>query len=122
MLGDRRVPLFRGYDDGYMQLDDRKLGAGFVLHQGEVISPWGPENLADIRPEHLAQIFATPPEVLLIGTGRRTKFPAGPVMQALDDAHIGFECMDSRAAARTYNILVEEGRNVSVAMLLPAAR
>ncbi|PJC70992.1 MAG: hypothetical protein CO017_02385, partial [Zetaproteobacteria bacterium CG_4_8_14_3_um_filter_59_5] len=41
------------------------------------------------------------------------------VMQALDDAHIGYEFMDSRAAARTYNILVEEGRETSVAMLLP---
>ena len=40
----------------------------------------------------------------------------------LAEAHIGFECMDSRAAARTFNILVGEGRNVSLAMLLPRAR
>jgi len=42
-------------------------------------------------------------------------------MKALAEAHIGFECMDSRAAARTYNILVGEGRIVSAAMLLPNA-
>ena len=60
--------------------------------------------------------------MLLIGTGRRTAFPDAAVLQALDAAHIGFECMDSRAAARTYNILVGEGRNVSLAMLLPRAR
>jgi len=36
--------------------------------------------------------------------------------------HIGFECMDSRASARTYNILVGEGRTVSAAMLLPGVR
>ena len=116
---DGRLPLFRGYDDGYMQLDDRKLLTGFVLHQGEVTAPWGPETLADVTPGHLAHIFATPPEVLLVGTGRKTAFPSGAVMKALDEAHIGYEFMDSRAAARTYNILVEEGRNVSVAMLLP---
>ena len=40
----------------------------------------------------------------------------------LAEAHIGFECMDSRAAARTYNILLSEGREVSAAMLLPNAR
>jgi len=60
--------------------------------------------------------------VLLIGTGRNTAFPDAAVLQTLHDAHIGFECMDSRAAARTYNILIAEGREVSVAMLLPAAR
>ncbi|OIO68100.1 MAG: hypothetical protein AUJ58_09950 [Zetaproteobacteria bacterium CG1_02_55_237] len=61
------------------------------------------------------------PEVLLIGTGRKTVFPDVTILQALDESHIGYECMDSRAAARTYNILVGEGRNVSLAMLLPGA-
>jgi len=63
-----------------------------------------------------------PPEILLIGTGRTTAFPDPSILEALADAHIGFECMDSRAAARTYNILVAEGRDVSAAMLLPNAR
>jgi uncharacterized protein len=64
----------------------------------------------------------SPPEVLIIGTGRQTAFPDPSVMEMLSNAHIGFECMDSRAAARTYNILVGEGRDVSAAMLLPNAR
>lgn len=93
-----------------------------MLHQGEVKAPWGPEKLADITAECLAPILADAPEVLIIGTGRRTSFPSAAVMQALDEAHIGYECMDSRAAARTYNILVGEGRDTSVAMLLPGAR
>jgi uncharacterized protein len=38
------------------------------------------------------------------------------------ERHIGLECMDSRSAARTYNILIGEGRTVSAAILLPGAR
>jgi len=72
--------------------------------------------------EHFTPLLDAPSEVLLIGTGRCTAFPDAGIMQTLRDAHIGFECMDSRAAARTYNILVAEGRDVSVAMLLPGAR
>jgi len=93
-----------------------------MLHHGEVSAPWGPETLAEISPEHLASIIETPPEVLLIGTGRKTVFPDATILQALDDAHFGYEFMDSRAAARTYNILVGEGRDVSIAVLLPGAR
>jgi len=63
-----------------------------------------------------------PPEVLLIGTGRITAFPDAEVLQFLSETHIGFECMDSRSAARTYNILMAEGRPVSAALLLPGAR
>lgn len=116
------MPMFRGYDDTYLQLDERRLESAFLLHKGEVTAPWGPERLTDVRPEHLAAVFDSPPEVLIIGTGRRTAFPDPAVMQALDEAHIGYEFMDSRAAARTYNILAEEGRTTSVAMLLPGAR
>jgi len=62
------------------------------------------------------------PEILILGTGRTTAFPHASVMQYLSEHHIGFECMDSRSAARTYNILVAEGRTVSAAMLLPGCR
>lgn len=92
-----------------------------MLHHGEITSPWGPEKLADITAEHIAPLLNKPPEVLLIGTGRRTAFPPPAVMRALDEAHIGFECMDSRSAARTYNILIGEGRETSLVMLLPGA-
>jgi len=59
--------------------------------------------------------------VLLIGTGRTTSFPHAAVLEALEATHIGVECMDTRAAARTYNILIAEGRHVTAAMLPPNA-
>ena len=101
-----------------MQFGEQKLGHGFTVHHGEVAA-WRPEILADLKLEDLEIFNNKPPEVLLIGTGRRTIFPDSAIMQALADAHIGYEFMDSRAAARTYNVLVDEGRDVSIAMLLP---
>lgn len=92
------------------------------FHHGELASPWGPQRLSELTLDDLSWVFDNTPEVLVIGTGRLTCFPDESIMKALADAHIGFECMDSRAAARTYNILVGEGRDVSAAMLLPNAR
>ncbi len=57
----------------------------------------------------------------MIGTGRLTAFPDAAVLESLSEHGIGFECMDSRAAARTFNILVGEGRPVSGLFLSPAA-
>jgi len=62
-----------------------------------------------------------PPEVLLIGTGRTTAFPPAAMLEWLALNHLGFECMDSRSAARTYNILIAEGRDVTAALLPPGA-
>jgi uncharacterized protein len=116
------VPLFRGYGDDYLQVGEQRYGSGLLVHAGQVLAPWGPERLSALDVAALAPLLETPPEVLVIGTGRITAFPCEPVLAALQAAHIGFECMDSRSAARTYNILITEGRVISAAMLLPSAR
>lgn len=58
------------------------------------------------------------PEVLLIGTGQTQHFLPSHITQPLLDIGIGVETMSTYAAARTYNILMSEGRRV-VAALLP---
>ncbi|MGN6579010.1 MAG: Mth938-like domain-containing protein [Bordetella sp.] len=58
------------------------------------------------------------PEVLLVGTGARQKMLSPAVLRPLLIAGVGIEVMDTQAAARTYNILMAEGRRV-VAALLP---
>jgi uncharacterized protein len=38
------------------------------------------------------------------------------------DMGIGFEVIDNAAACRTYNILLSEGRQAALALLLPGAQ
>ncbi|MDX8396246.1 MAG: MTH938/NDUFAF3 family protein [Mariprofundaceae bacterium] len=117
-----KTPIFRGYDDQSFQIGDVHYQQGICIHNNEIISPWGADSLHQLETEHLNLLIDRPPEFLVLGTGRLTAFPKEEVLKVLSDLHIGFECMDSRAAARTYNILVAEGRNVSACMLLPSAR
>ncbi|MDQ6959427.1 MAG: MTH938/NDUFAF3 family protein, partial [Mariprofundaceae bacterium] len=116
---DADTPVFRAYDDTSLQIGNDRFNTGLLVHHGHVIAPWGPERISGLMPEHLAHILESPPQVLLIGTGRTTSFPNAAVFETLETAHIGVECMDTRAAARTYNILVAEGRHVAAAMLPP---
>jgi len=118
---DAGIPVFRAYDDHSLQVGEERFDTGLLIHQGRIIAPWGPEQINGLTPEHVANILESPPEVLLIGTGRTTSFPNATVLKILESAHLGFECMDTRSAARTYNILVAEGRHVSAAMLPPTA-
>nr|WP_255676022.1 MTH938/NDUFAF3 family protein [Pusillimonas sp. MFBS29] len=57
------------------------------------------------------------PEVVLIGTGLQQHLLPQHVTQALLGLGIGVEVMSTQAAARTYNILMSEGRRVIVALL-----
>jgi len=57
------------------------------------------------------------PEVVLIGTGLTQQFLPVAVTQPLLRVGIGVEVMSTQAAARTYNILMAEGRRVMAALL-----
>jgi len=58
-------------------------------------------------------------EVLLIGTGDTHKLLSQSVIGPLLRIGIGVEAMSTQAAARTYNILMSEGRRVVVALIPP---
>lgn len=56
-------------------------------------------------------------DILFIGTGPDIAHIPSEMRTALEDAGIGVEVMASPAAARTYNVLLSEGRRVGVALL-----
>ena len=64
---------------------------------------------------------ALDPEVVLLGTGSRQRFPHPRLSRPLADARIGLEVMSTAAACRTYNILMAEGRKVAAALLVEDA-
>ena len=73
--------------------------------------------LSDLDETIWGKVIATTPEVLLIGTGATHRFAPPAQLASLYRANIGVECMNSQAAARTYNVLMNEGRKV-VAIIL----
>ena len=56
-------------------------------------------------------------EILLVGVGRNIMLLPRPLVDALRDAGLGVDAMDTGAACRTYNILLAEGRAVAAALL-----
>ena len=89
-----------------------------VLSSDGAISKWPAQAFEDLEAHHFAQLVDLKPELILIGTGKRQRFPNPELLKALISAKIGFEIMDSQAACRTYNILVGEGRQVLLALIV----
>lgn len=91
---------------------------GGVLHHGAVLTgpkgtgAWG--GYADTAPL-LALIGDI--DVLFIGTGAEIAYIPAELREALDEAGLGFEVMNSPAACRTYNVLLSEGRRIALAVL-----
>lgn len=107
-----------GYGDGYVEINKTPYAHAVVLSSDGAISEWPAQSFADLEAQHFAQLVDLKPELVLIGTGSRQRFPKPELLKSLIQAKIGFEIMDSQAACRTYNILVGEGRKVLLALIV----
>jgi uncharacterized protein len=109
---------FTGYGDGYLAVNEKRFETSLIVLPEQVIPDWEPRNFEGLVALHFEFIASLGPEVVLLGTGPTLRFPHPKLTQALAARSIGFEAMDTFAAARTYNILMAEGRKVAAALIL----
>lgn len=69
-------------------------------------------KLNDINSDHLDILLKDSPEVILIGTGSKQELPIIDIIAKLANAGKSVDFMASEKACKTYNLLVNEGRNV----------
>ena len=99
-------------------VEDSSLTRSFLLTPTQLIPDWSPRSVDQIDDSAIDAVLALKPELVLLGTGLRQHFPPQAVMAAFLRRQIGFEVMDNAAAARTYHLLVQEGRQLVVGFLL----
>ncbi|MBU3554100.1 Mth938-like domain-containing protein [Polynucleobacter sp. UB-Piko-W3] len=107
-----------GYGDGYVEINQTPYAHAVLLSSDGAISAWPVQSFNSLEASHFAQMVELKPELILIGTGSKQRFPKPELLKSLILAKIGFEIMDSQAACRTYNILVGEGRQVLLALIV----
>ena len=97
---------------------DRPFTASIILARDKMIDDWGVSDVTEMAPKDAEPILALQPDVVLLGTGERQQFPSQAVLAAFLQRGVGVEVMDNAAAARTWDILASEGRNVVAAFIL----
>ncbi|MCX8017482.1 MAG: Mth938-like domain-containing protein [Rhodocyclaceae bacterium] len=106
--------------DDHVTIDGRRHVRSLLVQPDRLDPTWGPETFAALTSAHLASLLALPFVVLLLGTGRRQRFPAPPLLRPFYEAQRAIEIMDTAAACRTYNVLMSEGRAVAAALIIEA--
>jgi uncharacterized protein len=107
-----------GYGIGYIEVNSKVYPHALIVQPEGEISPWPVSAFADLSSDNLASLCVLKPELIIIGTGKKQQFLKPELIKPLIQAKIGFEMMDSQAACRTYNILMNEGRQVLAAIIL----
>ena len=104
------IPV-EGYGPGFFRFGGKAIEGPVICHPGGVV-PW--DGLAD---EAALVALAGDIDVLLMGMGAEIAPPPGDSRARLEAAGIGVEVMATPAAARTYNVLLAEGRRIGAALL-----
>jgi len=89
-----------------------------VLTNETVHAGWTDKSVDALAAEDFSELMDDGPDLVLLGTGKQNRFPPRELVFSFARRGIGFEVMDTAAAARTFNVLAGEGRRV-VALLYP---
>ncbi len=107
-----------GYEHNIILVNGDAKTSSFIISDDQLIENWSPSHIDELRSHHLDALIELQPELVLIGTGEVLKFPSISHYACLIQRNIGVEIMDSAAACRTYNILLNEGRKVVAGIIM----
>ena len=107
-----------GYDELGVEINAERYEFSLIVMPETAPRPWDAPSFDALTAAHFEQIEADRPDVVILGTGARQRFVHPRLVASLSARHIGVECMDSKAACRTYNVLMGEGRKVTLALII----
>lgn len=98
---------------------------GGMSHRGSILSlpsgiwEWPVASMEGLDPAAFAEVLGLGDTISLffLGTGRLLMPPPRDVRAAFEAAGLWLEFMDTGAAARTYNVLLAEGRSLGAALI-----
>lgn len=107
---------FTGYGEGFVMINGRRHDRSTIVTPERLLH-WSAASFDALQEADFQALLDLNPEIVLLGTGPRQRFPHPRLVRALTDKRIGVEAMDLQAACRTYNILMAEERRVAAALL-----
>jgi uncharacterized protein len=112
-------PVIETYGAGGFRISGQRVEGAVLLLQ-DTMRPWPVTALANLQASDFTDIIAAglvAVEFVLLGTGAETAIAPRPVRDALKQAGLGLEMMNTPEACRLYNVLAADGRRVAAALL-----
>jgi len=114
----QRDTSISSYGDGGFRIgEQRSKGAILITPRGYY--PWDAQEARAITLNSLKRIIDQQDDIdiLLLGTGEKMVFLPAILRTSLESESFSVDVMATGAAARTYNILLSEGRKVAAALI-----
>jgi uncharacterized protein len=93
---------------------------GSILCLPDGIEAWQPTRVDQVTEASLARVLElrSALDFVLLGTGEEHKLPPAAVRAAFAAVGLALDIMSTGAAARTYNVMLGDGRRVAAALIV----
>ena len=103
-------------DANGVRIRDKVWKKTIAVTTDAVLDDWEAPAVDALRADHFEALLAHDPELVILGCGRSQIFPPRELTFAFARRGVGLDVMDTRAAARTFNVLAGEGRKVAAVL------
>lgn len=100
-----------------IQIVETRYDHSLILSPEAGVAKWPVDRVEALEMHHLEPILEWRPDVVLLATGRRQRFPERSIQIEMLRNNVGLEVMSLESAARTFNILANEDRRVVAALI-----
>ncbi len=114
----QNILLVCSFSPGELRVGEEIVRASCLLSAARLVTDWRPQSVDDLRAEDFEAILELQPEIVVLGSGSRQRFPDYSLLAHLMSKGVGCEVMDTGAACRTYNVLVSEDRRAVAALFV----
>ncbi|STX28791.1 Protein of uncharacterised function (DUF498/DUF598) [Legionella beliardensis] len=108
----------QGYSESEVKIDSVIYQDNLVVSKYGVITNWQVPAIQQLSHENLSPLLTYEPKIIIIGHKLAGKFAPISLLQHLSSQRISLESMSIGAACRTYNILLNEQREVVLGLIL----
>lgn len=108
----------RSVSDQEIRIGELSFYGSISISAAGVIDEWAGNSIESLSEDDFAGLFDGNPEIIVLGTGAKQLLPHRDLVFAMARRGVGFEVMDTRAAARTFNVLVAENRQIAAVLYL----
>ena len=106
------------YSNDTVVINGTGYSSSLIISPKKLVTGWQVSAFADLAAQHIDTITELEPEIIILGTGKKVRFPDPQIIAGIFSRDIGFEVMDTGAACRCYNLLVSEDRRVAAGLII----
>lgn len=111
-LESPELHAIQAYDNQQIQINSVLYSASLIVSSKEIITDLEVKTINEISKETISLFLEHSPDLIIIGHERIDQTLDIEFKSILFQKHIGVEVMSIGAACRTYNVLINEDRNV----------